>query len=448
MITFQDLIEAGENIRDKMTIVERAIAEHKSSAAYRTALEADMYYAHLNPTIMKYEKYIHDMLGRVKDTISANHKIASRYYFFFITQLVQYLLSNGVTFTQDSTKEKIKNFDEALSELATKAQNHGVSYGFFNFDKIDVFSMLEFVPFFDEENGSIKAGARFWQIADDKPLRVTLYEEDGFTEFIKRSGEDYVILKDKQAYIKTLITSDASGTEIFDGENYPSFPIVPLYNINKQSEIVGNKGTIDAYDLVSSKMTNNISEGDLIYWIISNADGMSPADDQKFLEMIHTQHVAHADEGQITAHNIEIPHEATDAALERLKRQLFDDFMAFDPTSISAGNVTATQITAAYQQLDNKADMFEFQVINFIKGILVVAGIEDEPSFKRNRIANASEETQVLLSAATVLDTETIIDKLPILTPEEAKIAKERAVAEEAERTYIDEREDSGEGDE
>ncbi|WP_407397791.1 phage portal protein [Treponema sp.] len=434
MITYQDLLATGEDLNEKLALIQRAIKEHKSTDQYKTALDADLYYAHLNPTIMRYEKYIQDMVGKVRDTVSANHKIACRYYFFFITQLVQYLLSNGATFDSDEVKNKITNMDEALSKLATLAQNHGVAYGFYNLDHIDVFAFTEFVPFFDEENGSIRAGVRFWQLDEKKPLRITLYEEDGYTEYIKRSGEEFTELQPKRAYKLMIRTSEASGTEIYDGENYESFPIVPLYNINKQSELVGNKATIDAYDLVASKMTNNISEGDLIYWLIHNANGMTPDDDQKFLEMIHTVHIAHADEGQIEAKTIEIPHEATDAALDRLKKQLFDDFMAFDATQIAAGSVTATQINAAYQQLDNKADMFEYQIIEFVKGILELAGIDDYPKFKRNRIANSTEEAQTIMMCANILDQQTLLEHLPFLTVDEVPEIMERMQIEEMKR--------------
>ena len=444
MITYQDLIACGESEEARLECIRKAMTDHKSSQQYRIAMDADLYYMHQNPTIMKYEKVIYDMLGKIADPTAANHKIASRFYFFFVNQLVQYLTSNGVTFENEATKEKIKNIDEALNRLCTYAQNHGVAYGFYNLDKLEVFSFLEFAPIFDEENGSIRAGVRFWQIDSEKPLRITFYEEDGYTEYIQRKGEDIEEYQPKKPYKLKIRTSEATGTEIYDGENYPAFPVVPLYNINKQSELVGNQATIDAYDLVASKMTNNISEGDLIYWLIHNADGMTPEDDQKFLEMIHTQHMAHTDEGQIEAKSIEIPHEATDAALERLRKQLFDDFMAFDPAQISAGNVTATQITAAYQQLDNKADMFEYQIIEFILGILNVAGIEDYPKFKRNRIANVAEETQVILSAATVLDSDTIVEKLPFLTPEEAEQAKKRREDEEMQR-YLTRPEDNEE---
>lgn len=430
MITYQDLIEKTTET-DKMALIEQAIREHQASEQYKLAVIAEKYFNHENPTIMAYEKYIYDTLGKVKDITTPNHKIANDIYYFFITQLTQYLLSNGVFFDDDSIKEKIINFDEALSKLSTNAQNHGVSFGFFNNGKIETFSLLEFVPLYDEENGAIRAGARFWQLASDKPLRITLFEEDGATEYIKRKGEATEILKDKQAYTSIVNISD-TGIEIIEGRNYPKLPIVPFYNVRKQSALKGNRGVIDAYDLVSSKMINNISEGDLVYWIINNCGGMDLADDQDFLDRIRRFRVVHSDDaGTVESKTIEIPHEATDSALMQLRRELFDNFMAFDVNQISAGNVTATQINASYQQLDNKADMYEYEVIKFIKGILSLIGIEAEPSFKRNRIANMVEESEMVLSAVTVIGEEMTIKKLPFLTPDEAEEVIQKRMADE-----------------
>ena len=59
------------------------------------------------------------------------------------------------------------------------------------------------------------------------------------------------------------------------GENYPEFPIIPLFNINRQSELVGNRGTLDAYDLMQSGLVNNICESEFDYWILKNSGGMS-----------------------------------------------------------------------------------------------------------------------------------------------------------------------------
>ena len=73
-------------------------------------------------------------------------------------------------------------------------------------------------------------------------------------------------------------------------------------------------------------------------------------------------------------------------------------------------------------------------VSDFIDHILKLIGIEDSPSFKRTRITNMAEDTQMILSAADYLDTETVLQHLPFLSPDEIEDIMEKKQAEEAER--------------
>ena len=436
MKTYQDLIAVGENEKDRMDFVLSAIAEHKQTDGYKTAKAADLYYRHQNPTIMRYQKIVRNLLGQpVVDAFAANHKIASNWFFYFTTQAVQYLLGNGVTFEQDSTKDQLgKNFDGKLQKLATAAKTGGVAFAFFNVDRIDTFELTEFAPLYDEENGALTAGVRFWQVDEEKPLRATLYEPDGYTEYIRRKGEDIQVRQEKRPY-KERVYQNEIQTEVLDGENYPSFPIIPLYNVNRQSDLVGNRGTIDAYDLMISKLVNNVSEGDLIYWVLKNADGMDDVDDVQFLERLRTIGVAHVrQDGEVEAHKVEAPFEANGDTIDRLKAQLFADFMALNVEQIQAGNVTATQIRAAYEPLNQKTDLFEYEVIDFIYRLCALAGMDDEPSFKRSVIASQTEETNMILAAAPYLDDETILDKFPFITPDEKDKIIKRKAAEDLDR--------------
>jgi len=446
--TYQDLLEVGLEEKNRMDFVLSAINEHKSTEIYKTAEAAQAYYRHENPTISKYEKIIFDILGRaVRDPFSPNHKIFSNWYFYFTVQGVQYLLGNGATFQNESTKEKLGvDFDNRLQELATCAKNGGVSFGFFNNDHIDVFSVLEFVPIQDEEDGTIKAGIRFWQIDESKPLRAVLYELDGYTGYIQRKNKDMEVLRPKQKYRYKVVSNDF-GEEIMEGENYPGFPIVPFWNINRKSDLAGNRGTIDAYDLLSSKFVNNVSEGDLIYWIIKNADGMDDIDDVKFLERLRTIRVAHAngtDGVDVDAHTVETPYESNEAVLSRLEKQLYKDFMALNVEAVQAGNVTATQIQAAYEPLNQKTDLFEYQAIEFINGVLKIAGIEDEVSFARSQMSNQTEKVQMVMTAANYLDDETVLNNLPFLTSDQVEEILKRKEAEDSERLSGFEPENSG----
>ena len=415
MKTFNDLLALGDSEKARMDFILQAINEHKSSTMYQIAVDADMYYRHLNPTIMRAQKFVYDLMGRAHvDEWSANNKIPSRYYFYFVTQGVQFLLGNGISFADDKTKERLgKNFDSVVQKAATDALNGGVSFGFWNNDHLEQFSLTEFVPLYDEENGALAAGIRFWQVASDKPLRATLYEMDGYTEYIRREGEDITTLQEKRPYIQIVAQSEASGVEILDGQNYPGFPIVPLFNTNRQSELVGSKETIDAYDLMASALINNIDDANLIYWVIRNAGGMDDMDDAKFVQRLKTIHVAHLEgDEQVDEHQIDVPFQASEVALNRLRGQLFDDFMALDVKQIAAGAATATQIKAAYEPLNAKTDLFEYQVTEFIDGILALVGIEDEPTYTRSLIVNQQEMIQNLVTSAEYLSADYITRKV------------------------------------
>ena len=417
MKSYQDLIAASENEAAKMAFVFAAITEHKGTTPYIIALDAEQYYRGLNPRITKYEKIIYDMRGDAHvDKWTPNHKIASNFFNFAITQENQYLLGNGATFTKDDTKAKLgDDFDTKLQDLGKKALVGGVAFGFFNLDHIDTFSLLEFVPLYDEENGALRAGIRFWQVSPDKPMRATLYEEDGYTDYI-RANDKSAMLHEKRPYKLKVRTSEADGEEIYDGENYPSFPIVPLWgNDKKQSELVGRQGTIDALDLLNSNLINNLDEANYIYWVLTNCGGMDDIDDAKFIEQLKTTHVAHADGDSgatAEAHTIEAPYQASESAIQTIQRRLYEDFMCLDVNSLSAANKTATEIKAAYQPLDSKCDMYEYCVIEFVQKILELAGIDDKVTFTRSKVVNKSDEINTLLAAQAYLDDETIVEQV------------------------------------
>ena len=448
MKTYQDLLGIGENERDRMEFVLDAIHDHKGSDLYKTAYDAELYYKHQNPTIMRFQKWVYNQMGqKVPDIWSPNNKIASNWYNYFTTQAVSYLLGNGVTFgKKEQTKDKLgKDFDKKVQDIATHAKNGGVAFGFWNYDHLEVFPISDgddhpgFVPLYDEDDGGLKAGIRFWQIDDSKPLRATLYELDGYTDYIKRKGEDVAILHNKRAYTQIVRKNVIEGETILDGAPPAGFPIVPLWNINRQSDLVGNRGTIDAYDLMVSGLINNVSDGEFIYWILKNCGGMDSTDDARFIEQLKLTRVAHADGddgASVEAHNVNVEFEATAEALDRLTAQLYNDFMALKVQDVSAGSVTATQIQAAYEPINQKTDQFEYQVTEFINGILALAGIEDEPTYTRSQMSNQSETLEMVLQAAEYLDDEYVTTKILTLLgdADKAQEVLKRKDAEAADR--------------
>lgn len=437
MKTWEDLKD-NENI--KIDFVRAAITDYQNSEMYREAKTGYEYFRKRNITIIQYQKLLYTMSGEaVPDNFSANYKFCNAFFPIFVTQENSYLLSNGVTFNEESTKDKVggADFDTSVMDAGEAALWGGVSYGFYNLDHIDVFSAIEFVPLFGEEDGALHAGIRWWQIAPNKPLRATLYEEDGYTEYIWRSGKEGEILKPKTTYKEIVRQSVADGVEIFNGENYPSFPIIPLWgNKAHQSELVGLREKIDGYDLIQSGFANDLDDASQIYWTITNSGGMDDIDLAKFIERMKVVKAAVVDENgsTATAHTLEIPFAARQAGLQDLRDSLYRDAMALDTDKISAGNVTATAINAAYENLNLKCDGYEYCIVKFIKGILALIGVEDAPTFKRTKMVNMSEETQMVLSAAQYLDDETILNLLPFLNIDQVDTILEKRDAEELNR--------------
>lgn len=438
MRTFEDLQKIVSE-EERQTFILGTINEYKSSEMYAEAKDAYEYFKRRNVTINKYIKLLYTLSGEaVPDNFSANYKFCNAFFPIFVKQENSHLLGNGVTFEDQQTKERLggSEFDNVLIKAGKCALWGGVSYGFLNMDHVDVFSALEFVPLIGEEDGGLHAGIRFWQIDQSKPLRATLYEQDGLTEYIWHKGE-CEILKPKRAYVQIVRQTAVDDPEIIDGENYPGFPVVPLWaNDEHQSELTGLREKIDGYDLIQSGFANDLDDASQIYWTIKNSGGMDDVDLARFVERMKVVKAAVVDEdgSQAEAHTLEIPHQARVNALAVIRDSLYRDAMALDTDKIAAGNITATAIEASYENLTLKCDDFEICVTTFIKGLLALLNIEDDPTYKRSKIINMAEDTQMILSAAQYLDDETIIKHLPFLNPDEIDDILMRKRVEEAER--------------
>lgn len=440
MLTYQDY----ENAVDKLDFLQKIIDEHKGSEIVKTALVADEYDKQRNTTINAFIQKIFTLKGQpVENRFASNNKRASNFFRLLNRQRCMFLLGNGVTLENESVKEKFgKDFDTQMQRAGYKALIHGISFVFLNLDRVHVFPVTEFAPLWDEESGVLRAGIRYWQLDSTKPLMITLYEQDGYTTY--RKGKDdkgFVELNAKRAYKQTIAKAPADDVaEVVGESNYGALPIVPFWGSElKQSTLIGMREGIDSYDLISNGLCNDLRDCARVFMLLENYGGMSDEDLAEFRDRLVTQHIATADTqngGKITPYTQEIPFEAVEAYLNRLKQDIYGDFGALNVSDISAAAKTATEINAAYQPLDDAADDFEYQMIAGIQQLLALIGEEDTPTFKRNRIANQLEEVQMLdMEAGMVsMDSETLLSKFPNFTPDEVQETLDRMVEAQAAR--------------
>lgn len=422
MLTYQDFLREATTDENKINFIQKAINQHINSDDYKKAVEAYEYYRQRNTAIMQYQKILYTVTGKpIEDVFSANHKTTSNFFYKIITQMIQYSLGNGLIFENENVKEKFTgDIDLKIKKIFRYAAIEKIAFGFYNNGNLECFKVTEFAPLWDEEDGSLKAGIRFWQIDSSKPLRATLFELDGYTEYIREKSQPMRILKDKQKYIKYKQTSEIYGTEIFEGENYPTFPIIPAYcSDKKQSMLEGIKEQIDAYDFIKSGFANDLDDATQIYWLLQNTGGMDDVDLAKFMQRLKTTKIANidADEGgALTPYTVQVPYQSREVYLERLEKDIYNDAMALNVSGIQAGNITATQIKAAYEDINLRADAFEEQVLEFMQSVFELAGVENEKiTFNRSKVANTTEEIQTILSTGELLPMEYKVKKIMAL---------------------------------
>lgn len=399
-----------------MQFVRNAIDEHKDSDEYKKALYAHKYYEKQNPDIARLEKTIYDMHGMAhQDNVSPNHKLKNGYYPQIINQTVSHLLANGVGFSNPEIKAKLGiNFDGVLRQITTDAKNSGVSYGFYKGNKVVHFPFLEFNAIPDDCTGAVMAGVRFTQIDENKPLVATLYEHDGYTEYTC-SENKYEVTKPKTAYIVTKVSNAVEGIYSVHEGNFSCLPIYPLYNVSHQSEIIGVGEILEAIDIVNSQLVNNVSQGELIYWVLKNYGGMSEDDDINFVINLFKSRILHidGDNCDATPHQITVPFEANEATAVRLKRLLFESMSAVDTETLKSGNLTATAINAAFHDMRLNSANLEYEVREFIQGILRIAGLPDDValSFTYFETVNETEALQNIVTVEHLIGDEAATQK-------------------------------------
>lgn len=446
MLTYQDLNRLGESEKARFDFIKKVVEEHTGSSRYKMACTAERYYAKHNETIEKYQKFLYNLAGqKVPDLFSANYKLKTLFFRRFVIQQVQYVLSNGVDFGEKSTKQKLgRNFDSAIQKLAKKAMVDSVSFGYWNMDHLEVFCFAEtendsaFAPIYDRDNGTLRAGVRYWQPSEDA-FRYTLYEEDGCTEYIQEGKAEGKVMKEKRGYIRSTTKAPKDEQAQVSERNYGNrLPIFPMYaNDLHQSELEGHRENIDCYDFIKSGLANEIDDSSGFYWILKNSGGMDDVDLARFVERMKVVHAATVDGDSgvdAEAKTLNIPTEAREKMLTILKNDLYEDFQILNTSALAAGSKTATEIRTAYQPMDDKCGDFEYCIREFIGQLLDLLGIQDEPSFRWNRIANQTEETQMVMTAYEVLGPELALKKLPFLTPEESEARIRELTAEDTKR--------------
>jgi len=445
LITFQDY----ERADNKTEWLQQALVSYRNSEEFKKAVEQQEYMAGRNTAILDTVRVIYNMAGLPEpDFTASNMKIQDNTIHRLVTDRCSYSLGNGVSFSDrhreivngkavfvDPVKEKLGDrFDRRLKKTAYWALANGEAYMYVHMGRkkpewqYTLFKKTEFLPLYDEETGELRGGVRFWSIDWGKrPITATLYLEEGYIRY-KTGVDEYSLSELKQdgdlnPYIETVQTSDAFGEEVVGSETLTRLPIFPLFSGENRTSVLDKlKALIDSTDLVLSGFVNDVKDIPQVYWLISGAMGMTEKDKRQLLDRLILQHMAVVDgeNSNIQGFTQEIPYEARERCLQQLRSKMYENFGGFDVHTVEAG-ATNDHIEAAYWPMDEEADDFEYEIIDFVQAILEMMGETENttPIFKRNRVSNQKEQTDMVVVAAPYLDEQTILEKLPWISVDE-----------------------------
>lgn len=450
--TYQDWLAASDT--DRIAMLEKIVRDYKASDDFKSGLTANEYFRTDNtevrgkmlmqPRAVEYT----DKNGRKRKKSQpvkiAGNRVRSGFFPRFVIQQNQFLLSNGVTLDNADLKKRLGlGFDKQLERAGEKALLHGVCWGFWNYDHLEVIEAVKdglsgAVALLDEETSEPMVLIQFWQINQSRPLYLRVFSPDGVVKYRMGKEELEEIPDTRRPYV-VRTQSDAYGPVEITGENYGGrLPVVPLWaSEERRSELTpAIKSKIDLYDRIFSDFGDNLDRANDVYWVLNNFGGTLD-DVAEMLEQINrVKAVANMTDGTGTSSTaelktVDVPYAARQAALDILQKQLYSDFMALDMDALTGGSLTNVAIETATANLNLKADRYEWQCFRFVQGILALIGEEtEEIRFKRQTIANRSEIVQDISVMRDYIDQETALKINPYIDQEEIPDILDRLAAE------------------
>ena len=417
----------------------KVVKSYRDTEAYKSMLYGRDYYLAENTAIMAREKKVYaGEMGIVQNPFMANHKLPSGYLKTLIDQKVQYLLGNGVIFENDESLDEYfeDTFNETALDLGTEASKSAVAWLYAYKDKnklkFTVVPSVQLTPIYDER-GLL---SKMIRVYDDYGKSVMIvYDTEGYTKYEKeKKDKDYKEVECKGHYQTREIYQGRQVEE--QNHSFSQVPFIPLYNnAERVTDLKRIKALIDIYDVTASDYANNIDDMQDAFFTLKGFSG-DISELQKFMAQLKATKAAGVpSDGELGAHQLQVPVEAREAFLNRVDKDIFKFGMGVDTSNLSGGSITNEVIKAMFANLDLKCDQFESEFRKFMRRLIGFINANDNKSLvgdfilTRTMIVNAKDVTESVTKLAGILSTETIIDLIPydIDTEEELeRIAAER----------------------
>lgn len=393
---------------DYKNVIESYIKSKENVDLKKRMAEGSKYYEQENTFIKKMVKEFYmpvvnddgDITGGqlCNDPYRSNMKLPSGFLKQIVMEKVNYSVNGKMSLKSEDTTIDLKAIEKDIGKWKRKFKKIAKeaskkAFGYFepfvnslgNFDyKLIPSEQYIIIPEVGDRE-SIKYVIRYYQerVQDTDGKTVSIKRADLTTDsmkymyinteevsskweghiYVKKDGWHIAPLELEPINPKPLIVkSKELNHEVIESrpETWGKPPIVRLTNNDEEkTDLEPIKPYIDAYDITSSNMINNVEDIQEAYFHVKGYSGDDLSETLRNLKMFKA--IATDKEGGFSSETVAIPIEAKKAALDLLEKHIYTSGMAVNPMDIE-GNVTNVRIKALFKNLEMKNNDFETEV--------------------------------------------------------------------------------------
>jgi hypothetical protein len=385
-------------LTDLPTAMQKIVNDWHGSKKYSEIQRNYAYYLGENPTLQKKWKRIAlDTGGSL--SLKPQQIVVSSLFQQIVDKREHRVLNNPIGL--DEGVSLGDDFDFRAKDMLHDALISGVSWAFWNVDKIVQFKATEFIPIIDDNTHEMVKGIRVTQLAPDRPIIYEFFEVDGKTTFKQdKQGGKIEQMEEKTPYSYTY--RQWGERKVITGtHNYGVLPIVPLY-VNRErrsfmTEPVRSK--INAYDMLYTFFTDEVLRSNFIYFMMSGYGGTID-------EVVAIKETAQklgilkqdGADAKIDAKTLNYPHEAMKSILDELWRGTFADSFTFDPTGIVGSANIATAVFAGQKPEEISSGGTGNFLVEWVKTLLKITGQESSVNIVQTPVIDDKSQTEMMMS--------------------------------------------------
>ena len=348
-------------------------AINNASVMRKMQEDGEAYYRQKNTAIMERRKLMGLEDGTtIEDPYKANHKLPSGYLKLLIEQKINYSINSKMTSDEDidailGTQWK-RDFEKAAREASKKGFGCWQMYLKGNKVKYKKIPSEQIIPCYDSDDILTQVVRTYKKNRDGKAVNVAeIWDNETYTIYEQETNQDWICTTPDKFHVTT---NTSFGGTITDSEE-SGWGVVPfvIFKNNEylESDLNPIKPLIDIYDLIKSDFANNLDDFQDAWWVLRNYDGQGLNEFIKMQKQFRAVKVS--DDGDARRETAEIPHESKMVFLNSIKDDIYTFGMGVDTSKIE-GNVTNVRIMAMYNNLDLKANSFEFEATKFIDDVI------------------------------------------------------------------------------